>query len=494
MPPTFHFLEDPVEDATIRIGTQTGGSMPLDDDQPTLVAKPADGIDETPLFGRYRSERELGRGGMGVVIRAHDLVLDIPVALKLVPETVVRDTDGIVELKKEVLRGMELTHPNIVRVFSFEQNAKSAVIVMECVEGESLAQKKARRPARCFDCNEILPWLEQLCAALDYAHHEARIAHRDLKPGNLMLTPAGRLKVADFGIASSLSETLGRVSIRMDSAGTPSYMSPQQVMGERPSHLDDIYSLGATFYELLTSKPPFFRGNVLAQVMHEAPASMAARREELGVTGCEPIPAEWERVIAACLSKAPESRPDSGAAVIEMLKLSSSSLVPSPAVSGSKRPLEIISAPEPIQAIDPKPVAKANVTYDEAKTVEVVSRPRLNLQPLVTAGSVLVRGISAIIQGLTITIGAILRPLLKLGLALAVLWGLLHLKQKWDDGQAKRDALAAKQEAANRSAALASGPAPAPRPQIIVLPPPPPGGGPGPQGMRPPLRPPPRRP
>ena len=82
---------------------------------------------------------------------------------------------------------------------------------MEHVQGETLAQKKAQRPGRCFDCDEVLPWLEQLCAALDYAHQEARIAHRDLKPGNLMLNPAWRLKVADFGIASSLSDTTSRV-------------------------------------------------------------------------------------------------------------------------------------------------------------------------------------------------------------------------------------------------------------------------------------------
>jgi serine/threonine protein kinase len=221
------------------------------------------------LFDRYRTVRELGRGGMGLVMLAHDTVLDVPVALKLVPEIVLRDSEGIVDLKKEVLRGMELTHPNIVRVFSFEQNAKTAMIVMEHVEGETLGQKKAQRANRCFDCEEILPWVEQLCSALDYAHQEARIAHRDLKPGNLLLTSAGRLKVADFGIASSLSDTMSRVSVRVDTSGTPPYMSPQQAMGERPTHLDDIYSLGATIYELLTGKPPFFRGNILAQVMHE---------------------------------------------------------------------------------------------------------------------------------------------------------------------------------------------------------------------------------
>ena len=100
------------------------------------------------LFGRYRTVRELGRGGMGIVLLAHDIVLDLQVALKLIPENVVRDTEGIIDLKKEVLRGMELTHPGIVRVFSFEQDSTTAAIVMEYVQGQSLAQMKALRPSR----------------------------------------------------------------------------------------------------------------------------------------------------------------------------------------------------------------------------------------------------------------------------------------------------------------------------------------------------------
>src|SRR5687768_6618860 len=281
-------------------------ASPDDSDQSeTLLdcAVPAiQGMEEQPLlFGRYQPIRELGRGGMGLVILARDTVLDVAVALKLIPETVMRDTEGIIDLKKEVLRGMELTHPGIVRVFSFEQDARTAVIVMEHVEGETLGQRIAQRPSRCFDCDEVRPWLEHLCAALDYAHQEARIAHRDLKPGNLMLTKAGRLKVADFGIASSLSDTMSRVSVRADSSGTPPYMSPQQAMGERPTHLDDIYSLGATIYELLTSKPPFFRGNILAQVMDDAPARMTDRRAELDIATAALIPEAWERIVGACL-------------------------------------------------------------------------------------------------------------------------------------------------------------------------------------------------
>jgi serine/threonine protein kinase len=280
------------------------------------------------LFGRYRLERELGRGGMGVVWLAQDEVLRIPVALKLVPEQVARSEEALEGLRKEVLRGIALTHPGIVRVYSFERDTTGAAIVMEYVEGEPLSDLKARQPNRCFDPERLRPWLEQLCAVLDYAHREAHVAHRDLKPSNLMLTREGRLKVADFGIASNLAETSAGISVRNDSSGTPPYMSPQQAMGERPSAADDIYSLGATFYELLTGKPPFYRGHIITQVLNDAPDSLKSRRDELAITGRPEVPAQWERAIAACLSKHPEDRPPSGAALLQLLDTSVHALVP----------------------------------------------------------------------------------------------------------------------------------------------------------------------
>jgi serine/threonine protein kinase len=290
------------------------------------------------LFGRYRRVRELGRGGMGVVLLAHDEVLDLPVALKLVPELVVSDTDGIHDLKKEVLRGMALTHPGIVRVYSFEQDATHAAIIMEYVEGETLADVKARQPGGCFDAEELRPWLEQICAALDYAHTEARIAHRDLKPRNILLDRNGRVKLADFGVSSSLGSTMSRVSVQaaVHVSGTPSYMSPQQARGECPSHLDDIYSLGATLYELITSRPPFFRGNILGQVFEETPPRMSARRAELEVEGKAAIPERWEKLVAACLSKEREARPASGAAILQTLQGGSTTLMA--AVAATTKP------------------------------------------------------------------------------------------------------------------------------------------------------------
>jgi serine/threonine protein kinase len=464
----------------------SNATQPLEDCSETITATAMmetrpDSTEELPLlFGRYRTIRELGQGGMGVVVLAHDAVLDLQVALKMIPQTVLRDTEGIADLKKEVLRGMELTHPGIVRVFSFEQDATTAAIVMEYVQGQSLAQKKAEQPARCFDCEEVLPWLEQLCAALDYAHAEARIAHRDLKPGNLMLTTNGRLKVADFGIASSLSDTLSRISVRSDSSGTPPYMSPQQAMGQRPSHLDDIYSLGATVYELLTGKPPFFRGNILAQLMQEEPVSMAQRREEFGITGMKPIPAAWERVVAGCLVKEPADRPQSGAAILDLLKNQERAIALRPPVAVAVQDLKLQALPEALQSA-PSPQIRPAKT---AKTAEVVSwRPDEPSEP--REPSVVLGFVAGLVSGTWELIGAIVRPVFKIAVVLGALWGLLHIKGKWDAQQAERAAAAAKLQASQQAAqadALSA------RPQQPVLqpgpfqPPPPrpqPGMGPG---------------
>jgi len=272
------------------------------------------------VFGRYKLEKELGRGGMGVVWLAHDERVDVPVALKFLPDIVARDNESVDELKRELRRGLNLTHPGIVRVYSFEQDASGAAIAMEYVDGPTLSGLKLKQPSQCFDTEDLLPLIEQLCAALDYAHFEAKIVHRDLKPRNLMLTTKGRLKIADFGVATSISDTVSRASLRKDGSGTPPYMSPQQAFGENPSPGDDIYSLGATLYELLTSRPPFYQGNILAQVQQRVPPSIADRREVLKINGKKPVPPEWEKAIASCLAKLAEDRPQRAGELLEMLR------------------------------------------------------------------------------------------------------------------------------------------------------------------------------
>jgi serine/threonine-protein kinase len=277
------------------------------------------------VFGRYTLVKILGQGGMGVVWLARDEELERDVALKFLPQPVVHDGALLNNLKRETRRSLELTHKNIVRIYDFEHDERMACISMEYVDGETLSNLRAEKEQKVFEPNELAPLTAQLCEALDYAHNHARVIHRDLKPANLMVNRRGELKVSDFGIARSLSDTVSRLTVEQGRSGTLVYMSPQQLEGKRGTHLDDIYSLGATLYDLLTSKPPFYSGNIDRQIHETVPPSMTERRKDINIEPAS-VPAIWEQVVAACLQKDPAKRPQSAMEVAHRLQLSAMSL------------------------------------------------------------------------------------------------------------------------------------------------------------------------
>ncbi len=268
------------------------------------------------VFGRFELQRLLGRGGMGVVWLAKDEVLDAEVALKFLPDAVRWDPAALAALRRETRRSRELTHPHIVRVHDIHEDAGAAAIAMEYLPGGSLHQLRATHTPPVFGYREIAAWLPGLCAALDHAHAQG-VVHRDLKPANLLVAADGAVKISDFGIAQTLFETALRVS-QWAPSGTLAYMSPQQQFGEPAGAADDIYALGATLYELLTGKPPFYTGNLAVQIERRPPDSLAARRRQLEVAG-ETIPREWEETLAACLAKRPEDRPRTASEVAARL-------------------------------------------------------------------------------------------------------------------------------------------------------------------------------
>jgi serine/threonine protein kinase/tetratricopeptide (TPR) repeat protein len=296
-------------------------------------------------FGRYTLIKILGRGGMGVVWLARDEELERDVALKFLPDVIVHDRALLNELKRETRRSLELTHKNIVRIHDFVNDERSGCISMEYVDGETLSNLRAEKEQRVFEPNEIAAWTGQLCDALDYAHKYAKIIHRDLKPANLMVNRSGELKVSDFGIARSLGDTATRLTMQQGRSGTLVYMSPQQLDGERSTHLDDIYSLGATLYDLLTSKPPFYSGNIDRQIHERVAPSMTERRKEFNIERAL-VPSQWEETVAACLSKDPAKRPQSAAEVAQRLGLSTatSGRISALPARTSKRPLVIAAA------------------------------------------------------------------------------------------------------------------------------------------------------
>jgi len=274
------------------------------------------------LFGRFTLIKILGRGGMGIVWLAHDEELERDVALKFLPDLLIHDAAVLSNLKHETRRCLELTHKNIVRIYDFVHDERSGCISMEYVDGDTLSSLRCDKEHKVFEPAELSDWISQLCDALDYAHNYARIIHRDLKPANLMVNQRGELKVSDFGIARSLGDSMSVITMAGGRSGTLAYMSPQQLEGERGTHLDDIYSLGASVYELLTSKPPFYVGNIDRQIREKIPPSMTERRKEFDIEA-EPIPAVWEEWVAACLAKDPERRPQSVMEIARQLQMPS---------------------------------------------------------------------------------------------------------------------------------------------------------------------------
>jgi serine/threonine protein kinase/Tfp pilus assembly protein PilF len=259
---------------------------------------------------------------MGIVWLAHDEELERNVALKFLPDLMIQDRALLDQLKRETKRCLELTHPHIVRIYDFIHDERSGCISMEYIDGETLSNLRAEKERRVFEPDEIAGWITQLCEALDYAHNQAKCIHRDLKPANLMVNQRGVLKIADFGIARTLGDSASRLTMEQGRSGTLVYMSPQQLNGERTTHFDDIYSLGATIYELLTSKPPFYSGNIDRQICERVAPSMTERRKDFDI---EPtlVPKVWEDAVAACLAKDPSRRPQSAAEVAQRLQLTS---------------------------------------------------------------------------------------------------------------------------------------------------------------------------
>jgi Protein kinase domain len=281
---------------------------------------------------RFALIRELGRGGMGEVWLAQDERLQEPVALKFLPPELRADPVALDDLRRETARSHRLTHANIVRIHDLHEEAGGpAFIAMEYVAGPNLAALRLEQPGRVISWDFLKPLIQQLCPALDYAHSE-KVIHRDLKPGNIMVDGKGRLKLADFGIAATVSDSVSRVSGRHATSGTLPYMSPQQLSGKRPSAADDIYALGATLYELLTSKPPFYTGDLTHQVLHEPAEPLDERLA--GLELANPVPPDAAALIMACLAKEPTQRPQSARAVAEWIGLE---ITPKPSTESLER-------------------------------------------------------------------------------------------------------------------------------------------------------------
>ena len=205
------------------------------------------------LNKRYELQEQLGKGGMAVVYRARDHMLERLVAVKILREDYSNDPTFLERFRQEAKAAANLSHPNIVTVHDVGLDQGRLFIVMEFVPGtdlKTLIRQKAR-----FTPEEALPLLIQACAGIGYAHR-AGLVHCDVKPQNMLVTPDGRLKVTDFGIARALS-TIHPEEQSEIVWGSPQYYAPEQAAGAAPSPASDVYSLGIIMYEMLTGSLPF---------------------------------------------------------------------------------------------------------------------------------------------------------------------------------------------------------------------------------------------
>jgi len=222
------------------------------------------------LADRYAVGELLGRGGMAEVFGGTDRILDRPIAIKVLGSWLAHDATFVERFRREALAAARVSHPNLVAVYDAGAEDGTPYIVMERVPGETLAEALGREgrlePARAARI------AAEVARALGVAH-AAGIVHRDVKPGNVMVTPDGRTKLMDLGIARSLDgETITRASTVLGTAG---YVSPEQVRGERVDARSDLYSLGCVLYETVTGRPPFEADNPVAVAyrhIHEDPA------------------------------------------------------------------------------------------------------------------------------------------------------------------------------------------------------------------------------
>src|SRR5947208_4388980 len=255
----------------------------------------------TEIGGRYRLDRRLGAGGMSTVFLATDTVLERPVAVKLLAEHLADDEVFVQRFRHEALAAARLQHPNIVQVFDSGLDAESErhYIVMEYVDGPSAADLMRRK--QMLDVDETVGIVRDACHGLDYAHR-AGVVHRDVKPGNLLISEeTGGVKLADFGIAKAAEQT--RITQVGSVLGTAAYLSPEQAAGEEAQPASDIYSLGVCAYQFLTGRLPHEYGSLteLALKQQEEPvAPITDVRQD--------VPPELDRAVRVCLERDPAHR------------------------------------------------------------------------------------------------------------------------------------------------------------------------------------------
>jgi eukaryotic-like serine/threonine-protein kinase len=274
----------------------------------------------TTIAGRYRVEGRLGVGGMSTVHLALDQRLERYVAIKLLAEHLADDPTFVSRFRREALAAARLVHPNIVQVFDFgfDEGHHQHFIVMEHVPGNSCAE--LLRDRGHLDVEQAVEIVAQACRGLDYAHRNG-VVHRDVKPGNLLVSDADVVKLADFGIARATDQSsitqVGSV------LGTAAYLAPEQARGEEAGPRADLYSLGVVTYQLLSGRLPY-EANSLSELTLKQQRESPIPLDDLNPN----VPRELAQAVAMALAIEKESRPPDAMVLAEALRNGARGLAP----------------------------------------------------------------------------------------------------------------------------------------------------------------------
>lgn len=296
------------------------------------------------LAGCYALHRKLSSNNSIEVWLATDEVLGKDVTLHVIPAAIRKDGRAIQELRLDIKRNRQLIHPNILRVYDLVEDPAQVAISMDVFEAESITEKI--QGGKALKSVEVQGWAEQLAKTLEEAH-KINVFHRDLNPGNILLTGAGKLIVTNFGIGRTIRDAQARVA--GGASAVSGYESPQVLEGKPGARTDDVYSFGAVLFAAVAGQPVFAGDKIGEQVAAGVPA---ATLEKLG----EGVPASWKDAISACLAKNPEDRPQSVAEAFRRLTTAGDQpAAPAPAI-----------APAPVEAA----VAAAMPVIAAAKVAE----------------------------------------------------------------------------------------------------------------------------
>jgi serine/threonine-protein kinase len=261
---------------------------------------------QTALAGRYSLDRELGRGGMGIVYLAHDVDLDRLVAIKLLPPSLAQTPAVRERFVREARTAARLSHPHIIPIYAVEQLGDFVFYVMGYVDGETLTQRVSAHGA--LSAGEGARMLREVSWALSYAHAQG-IVHRDIKPDNILLDrQSGRAIVADFGIASAVGD------VAEVACGTPEFMSPEQALHAAVDGRSDLYSLGATAFFTFSGRAPFAGATATETIARQVTAVAPTLHSVV-----PSLPRPLAQLVDRCLAKDPAQRPQTAQQVSDAL-------------------------------------------------------------------------------------------------------------------------------------------------------------------------------